>query len=228
MAEQENPLQIYQFHVLLRHINPPIWRRILMRSISTILDLHHTIQIAFNWSDFHLHRFLIHGKEYGISRAGCTGFSTDPAQVSLADFHFRERERFLYEYDFSDLWQHQIRFERTHPVESKTTYPICIGGKGGAPPEDCGGPAAYMEQMDHHYLNWPHEELLLIADALARLLEAKEEEMIRATIGNMDELQEAAFGLEAYQSFQPDHFDRREVNRRLKQYAAGQEEWLWE
>lgn len=97
MAERENPLPIYQFHVLLRHINPPIWRRLLIRSTSTIFDLHYTIQVTFSWSDFHLHRFLIRGQEYGISRAGCTGFSTNPAQVSLADFHFRERERFLYE-----------------------------------------------------------------------------------------------------------------------------------
>lgn len=82
--------------------------------------------------------------------------------------------------------------------------------------------------MDQHYLNWPHEERLLIADALARLLEAKTDETIRASIGNMDELQEAAFRLGADQGFRPDHFDRREVNRRLKQYAAGDKEWMWE
>ena len=105
MAGQEKAFQIYQFHVLLRGINPPVWRRLLIRSDSNIVDLHYILQIAFHWSDFHLHRFLIHGTEYGIGRAGCTGFSTDPRRTLLADFHFRDREWFLYEYDFGDLWQ---------------------------------------------------------------------------------------------------------------------------
>jgi len=199
-----------------------------MRSTSSIADLHYILQIAFHWSDFHLHRFLIRGKEYGISRAGCTGFSTDPKQVSLGDFNFRDSERFLYEYDFCDLWQHQIRFEKTLPVEIKKTYPVCVGGARAAPPEDCGGPQAYVELLDHHQWTWPHEEVSLIAETFARLLDGKEEETIRACIADIDELQEAVSRLEAYYRFQPNHFDRRAVNRRLKQYAAGNEEWMWE
>ncbi len=62
MAETQKPLLIYQLHVMLRGINPSIWRGILMRSTSTISDLHHIIQIAFHWSDFHLLRFLIRGQ----------------------------------------------------------------------------------------------------------------------------------------------------------------------
>lgn len=58
-------------------------------------DLHYILQIAFHWSDFHLHRFLIRSIEYGISRAGCVGFSTNPQKVTLADFNFRFKERFL-------------------------------------------------------------------------------------------------------------------------------------
>ncbi len=91
---------------MLRCINPPVWRRLLLRSDNSVVDLHNTIQIAFNWSDYHLHRFLIRGKEYSISRPYCSSFSTDTNKVLLADFGFRPQERFLYEYDVSDLWQH--------------------------------------------------------------------------------------------------------------------------
>jgi hypothetical protein len=173
VADQEKPFQIYQFHVLLRGINPPVWRRLLIRSDNNIADLHYAIQIAFHWSDFHLHRFLIHGKEYGIGRAGCTGFSTNARQTFLADFHFRDHERFLYEYDFGDLWQHQVRFETSRPVETKKRYPVCIGGGRAAPPEDCGGPEEYMELMDRHLLNWPYDEVLLVADTVRRFLNLK-------------------------------------------------------
>jgi Plasmid pRiA4b ORF-3-like protein len=227
MAETENPVQAHQFHVLLPGINPPIWRRLLVRSDSSVADLHHILQIAFRWSDFHLHRFLIRGTEYGISRAGSTSFTTDPKRVYLADFGFRPRERFLDEYDFSDLWQHQVRFEATRPVEAGRIYPVCVGGARSAPPEDCGGPAAYMELLDRHQLNWPHAELFLMAETLGRLLGAKDDENIRARLGNLDELQKAVESLEAYRHFRPDHFDRRAVNRRLRQYAASDEGWMW-
>jgi hypothetical protein len=30
------------------------------------------LQIAFDWSNFNLHRFVIHGREYGASQLGCT------------------------------------------------------------------------------------------------------------------------------------------------------------
>jgi len=76
----------------------------------------------------------------------------------------RVNERFLYEYDFGDLWQHQIRFEGIEPVREKKLYPVCVGGACASPPEDCGGPEAYMEKMDHHRWNPPMYELQLIAE----------------------------------------------------------------
>ncbi len=47
-----------------------IWRRLLVRSDSTIANLHYTLQTAFGWSDEHLHRLHIHGQDYGVDRAG--------------------------------------------------------------------------------------------------------------------------------------------------------------
>ena len=131
---------VSQLYVWLCGISPLIWRRLLVRSDSTIADLHHTLQIAMGWDDAHLHRFRIRGKDYGISRIGGIGFRDDPHQVRLADFHFRHAECFLYEYDFGDLWQHVVRVERRLPRDRKRTYPVCIDGKRAAPPEDCGGP----------------------------------------------------------------------------------------
>jgi len=55
---------------------------------------HDLLQIAFDWSDFHLHRFLIRGKEYGVSRMGCTTFTTDARKGLLSQFGFRVNERF--------------------------------------------------------------------------------------------------------------------------------------
>jgi Plasmid pRiA4b ORF-3-like protein len=103
--------EVYQLRIRLCAISPLIWRRILVRSDTSIAFLHHIIQLAFGWIDSHLHRFVIHGKSYGIAYIGGITFTDDPRQVRLADFPFRPNERFAYAYDFCDLWRHEIRVE---------------------------------------------------------------------------------------------------------------------
>jgi hypothetical protein len=227
MAHSNAPAEIYQLHILLLQINPPIWRRLHVRSDSSIATLHELLQIAFDWSDFHLHRFVIRGKEYGLSRRGCTTFRTDARKVLLSQFRFRVNERFLYEYDFGDLWRHQIRFEPIQPIREKKIYPVCVGGACASPPEDCGGPEVYMEKMDHHRWNPPLDELQLIAETVGRVLDSQGHQRIRAVLGDADALKEAVDRLETYERFLPDRFDRGKVNRRLKHYAQADEEWRW-
>jgi hypothetical protein len=130
---------VYQLRVVLRGVSPLIWRRLLVRSDSTAADLHRTLQVAFGWSDEHLHRFVIHGRLYGADSL------FDSHRVRLGDLGLRLRERFLYEYDFIDGWQHDLRLEQILPPDPQRRYPLCIGGRRAAPPEDCGGPWAFLE-----------------------------------------------------------------------------------
>jgi hypothetical protein len=97
MVQPNAPVEIYQLHILLLQINPPIWRRLHARSDTSIAILHDLLQIAFDWSDFHLHRFVIRGKAYGVSRLGGCMFATDARKVFLSQFRFRANERFLYD-----------------------------------------------------------------------------------------------------------------------------------
>src|SRR5690242_17440102 len=88
MADEATP-EVYQIHVWIRHISPMIWRWLLMRADSTLANLHDAIQIAFGWSDFHLHRFRIHGRDYGVNRVHGLSSSCEARSVRLADFPFR-------------------------------------------------------------------------------------------------------------------------------------------
>jgi hypothetical protein len=63
-------LVVYQIRAFLRGVSPMVWRRLLVRSDSTIADLHYILQIAFGWSDFHLNGFRIHGKDLGVHQVG--------------------------------------------------------------------------------------------------------------------------------------------------------------
>ncbi|MEO1350269.1 MAG: plasmid pRiA4b ORF-3 family protein [Cyanobacteria bacterium J06635_15] len=129
---------------------PMIWRRLLVSDTHTIADLHYILQIAMGWSDDHLNCFTIHGKEYGVYHSGGIGFSDDPETVRLADLQLREREKFRYEYDFTDRWQHQLQVEAIQSLDQPLSAPICITGKRAAPPENCGGPRAFQMKRQHY------------------------------------------------------------------------------
>jgi len=64
MAEKKQP-DIYQVKVTLDGIRPPIWRRILVTSDTTLGKLHSILQVIMGWDDYHLHQFIINGTYYG-------------------------------------------------------------------------------------------------------------------------------------------------------------------
>jgi hypothetical protein len=206
--------EVYQLHVWIRQISPMIWRRLLLRSDSTLTDLHHALQIAFGWSDFHLHQFRIRNRYYSIYDCWDSDLADGGSQIKLADFRFQTNERFFYEYDFGDLWLHEVRIEWRLAMDEKRTYPTCVGGPRAGPPEDCGGPWAFMERRDE--APWEAQELLWrIADDLKA--------------GDLNSLQDRMESIRPLLEWLTlDRFDRRQVNRRLKQYALGDEKWMWE
>jgi hypothetical protein len=205
---------VYQLRVVLRHISPLIWRRLLVRSDSTIADLHTALQIALGWSDQHLHCFVIQGRMYGTEGCG------NPRRIRLIDLGLRVRERFLYEYDFIDGWQHDVRVERSLPVELGRRYPLCIGGRRAIPPEDCGGPWAFLELRQRYSVVVIAERLLELLSPLVsdtNRLDDDDEDGDDHDDRNdaVDEHYEELVDLLRWLKI--DRFDRRAVNRQLAQ-----------
>jgi hypothetical protein len=202
----------YRLRVVLRDVSPLIWRRIDVPSNIDLAHLHGILQILFSWDGERLHRFHIHGKDYGIAYAGGVSFGDDPRQIQLSDFHLHRRERFLYRYDFTAGWELEIRLEDILPREPARSYPICTGGKRAGPPEHCVGAFAYFEWREQYFVHPPLEDLGLLADAVSRFLKSGD----RKSIGDLNELREAAERVEAYRRRSPDQFDRRRINGQLR------------
>jgi Plasmid pRiA4b ORF-3-like protein len=155
---------VYQLGIRLDRISPLIWRRLLVTSETTIAELHATIQIAFGWSDSHLHQFVIHGKYYGIAYLGGVSFADNPDLVRLADFRFRAGERFSYEYNFHVPWRHEIRVEQIGASAPGQHYPVCVAGARAAPPEECDGPHAFLALRQHYTPLHVIERLLVLIE----------------------------------------------------------------
>ena len=194
-------------------MSPLVWRRLLVAGQTSLAELHGILQTAFDWSDEHLHRFLIHGTAYGVPRLGGIAFWDDGRRVPLSRFRLHSGERFRYEYDFMADWKLDIRLERALPLDPNRTLPSCVGGSRAAPPEDCAGALDYLKRLDWHRSHLPIDELNIMVEAMRRFLDS---DCNRHAIGDLEELREAVDRVKAYQDFQPDKFDRRELNRRLR------------
>jgi len=141
-----NAIEIYQLRVVLRETSPHIWRRLLVRSDSSIVDLHRTIQIALGWSGHQVFQFDVQGQRSGVR------LERDARHILLSDFRFYIKECFTYEYNIADQhsrpWRFVIRLEQKMTMKACQHYPRCIGGVGTPPPELCGGSVAFESLRD--------------------------------------------------------------------------------
>jgi hypothetical protein len=191
---------IYQLRAVLRGISPLIWRRFLVRGDSTVAHLHEVLQIAFGWDDEHLNRFEIRGREYAVYRDGAGMIGIDATHVRLCDLKLRRLERFVYEYDFGDSWIHDLRLETTLPVNPKEIHPLCVAGKCSAPPEDCGGPSGFMANRRYY----------------AGFSRGQSDEDLDDFMDALDDEE-----LDVSSDYDPDRFDRRQINRALGKLVSG-------
>jgi hypothetical protein len=142
--------QIYQIKVTLDGIHPPIGRRILVPGNITLLKLHDILQIVMGWEDYHLHMFTIEGSIYGNPRDDEYGDlgTLDEASITLNQVVYGEKQRFTYEYDFGDSWDHTLLVEKISSPEEGIRYPVCLKGKRACPPEDVGGMWGYENFLE--------------------------------------------------------------------------------
>ena len=138
---------VHQLKITIKHISPPIWRRILVPDCS-LDDLHDVIQLAMGWENRHLFSFTIGGKRYSEpDRAGEMGMA-DVSRAQLSRLITPAKTRFRYTYDFGDNWEHEILVEKVVPRVEGSPYPITLEGKRACPPEDVGGPWGYQEYIE--------------------------------------------------------------------------------
>lgn len=135
--------------IQLEHIEPPIWRELVVPMNTPLDTLHMIIQGAMAWEDTHLHEFEIDGQRYEFPDDEAEPWEEgesprDERQFFLGNL-VKEGDEFLYTYDFGDNWRHKITVVKKQAVEGSpdTVFPSCLDGGRACPPEDCGGPYSY-------------------------------------------------------------------------------------
>jgi len=142
-SKVEVPKEIYQLKVTLLDTKPLIWRRLLVPADSTLEQLHHVLQLAMSWEDYHLHEFEIGERRFGQPDPDDDVMGVEPLEDESKTRVFSVLGKVgaaaLYTYDFGDGWEHEIVVEKVLPPDPGLRYPVCVDGKFHGPPEDCGG-----------------------------------------------------------------------------------------
>lgn len=149
-------MNIYQLKITLEHIKPLIWRRIQVTGETKLDKLHDILQAVMGWEDCHLHQFTVDGKYYGIPDPDFPDNIRSESNVRL-DKIAQPGGTLIYEYDFGDSWEHEIKIEKNLSPEKDQRYPVCLDGKRACPPEDCGGFHGYQRLL-RILRNPKHEE----------------------------------------------------------------------
>ncbi|WP_246133646.1 plasmid pRiA4b ORF-3 family protein, partial [Mycobacterium helveticum] len=142
---------VYRVRVYLDDSDPTIWRRLDLRSNLTLDLLHQVLQVSFDWTDSHLHRFSLGGGAFDHhSQLFLCPYDVDnkewpedddglPAAETQLDETLSEPGDVLhYLYDYGDNWELTLRLEEVLPAESHCPAAVVIDGERAAPPEDCG------------------------------------------------------------------------------------------
>ena len=94
---------------------------------------------VLGWDNFGF-VFRVHGQEFN-------SFRRASRSKTLREFELRPSETFLYTCGAIDLWEWEFRLLDQQPGADGDDAPLCLGGRGAAPPEYCGGPTGYRMML---------------------------------------------------------------------------------
>lgn len=203
--------EMLQFRIWLKDVSPMIWRRVQVPVNMTLRELHGVFQVAMGWESIHLFQF-----ELRATRFGSWELSARSPTVMLSSLLLRKGTRFLYKYDLNIPWEHEVRLEGRFSADPRGNYPHCTGGSGNCPPEDCGGPLAFMTQTDLAFDYEVYEDLAEAAEMIDELVFQGNFEMLKDK-RRVEDIKALVDRLNGRFSMLGTPFERKSVNSRFGQ-----------
>lgn len=116
---------------------------------------------------------------------------------------------------YGNYWKHEVRVEAVLDADPKKSYPICTGGAGACPPEECGGLQGYLTWRDeaNGYDAW--QDLEDLASFGQDLLDRHDTGQALEDL-DLDNLEYVLDRMKAREPYLETSFSRRDVNTQLR------------
>jgi Plasmid pRiA4b ORF-3-like protein len=146
---------VFRLRIQLRHVDPVVWRRVLVPGSVRMAKLADMLIAAMGWNSSHLHAFEVNGKHYGMHFDDWPDEEIDEKTVTVLQA-LRDERRFRFDYDFGDNWQHDVTIESLTWSYFGLKYAVVLDGDRACPPDDVGGVPGYAEFVEA--MGDPHHE----------------------------------------------------------------------
>src|SRR6202021_2645169 len=114
---------------VLRQVSPMVIRLV---SVSA----HMPPRNILGWNGDLGYIIRVHAQEFN-------SFRRKMRSKALHEFKLHRQEKFLYICDTLHMWEWDVRVLDIQDGIEVDHAPVCVGGRGAAPPEFCGGPTGY-------------------------------------------------------------------------------------
>ena len=157
------------------------------------------------------------------------GFRRKTRSKALHEFKLHRQEKFLYVCDTLHMWEWDIRVLDIQQGVEGDHAPVCLGGRGAAPPELCGGPTGYRLMLKRQREGAAMSDPVRLEAGVQMLAEACPGQSARTWDLPRTVLEEGFQSIDRrlheLGPLQPDRFSLKEANARLSELT---QRWrLW-
>lgn len=205
------PFKRLILRAVLRNVSPMVIRVVAMPDYLDLLDCDDVFRAILGWDGLGF-IFRVHSQEFN-------SFRRLTRSKTLRDFQLRPQEKFLYICGAIDLWEWEFRLLDQAAGADGDDVPVCLGGRGAAPPEHCGGPTGYRlmlkRQREGNSMCTPAQ-----VESVIGMLSAADPDRPTNTWDMLRGMLDDGFKsidqrLERYGPLHPDRFNLQDANQRL-------------
>src|SRR5215471_800686 len=129
------PFKRLILRAVLRSVSPMVIRVLAVPDSLLLHEFDAVFRALLGWDNIGF-LFRVHGQEFN-------SFRRATRSRTLREFQLRPTETFRYTCGAIDLWEWEVRRLDEDPGSVGADAPLCLGGRGAAPPQYCGGPTGY-------------------------------------------------------------------------------------
>ena len=200
---------------VLRQVSPMVIRLVSVCDHMPLPEFHDVFRIILGWNGDLGYIIRVHGQEFNSFRK--------MRSKALHEFKLHRQEKFLYVCDTLDMWEWDVRVLDIQDGVEGDYAPICVGGRGAAPPEFCGGPTGYRLMLKRQREGTAMSDPVRLEAGVQMLAEACPGQsagtwdLLRTVLD--EGLQSIDLRLHELGPLQPDRFSLKEANARLSELA---------
>lgn len=207
---------------VLNDVSPIVARVIAVPDDLGIDELHELFLSMLGWTSDPGFIIQIHAQEFN-------SFQRRSRNKRIRDFQLRRQEKFKYVCNTLDYWEWEIRVLDIAKGQAGEADPVCVSGRGAAPPENCGGPRGYRLMLARQDTGPAISDPDVISASIKTLAEVYRDESgmdwSRLEEAVNDGWKNVEARLERSGPLLPTRFNLNETNERLALWAQRRRLW---